>query len=469
MKKTILFLSFVILFSCKKEKEEVSTLDYTKDVLTEEISKMMNETGVPSFSIALIENDSIIWAEAFGYANVKTKTPATTATVYSTGSTIKPFMSMAIMQLVAKGVVELDKPVNNYLKEPISAFSPDSKPITLRHLLSHQAGFPSSASFIPIWDEYNRKTLQEIANGIQPIREPETAYEYANDGFVVCALVIETQTGMSYGEYVKNNILTPLQLNNINFFGLNPDRTEELALPYKLAHNKAFPISQQYSEPYPGGGMSYLTPSEMGRFLIAHLNDGKYQGNQLLEPEFINQFHETSFNHEYYGLGMGIEKKDNTTYLFHSGLQEGYTAGFKINLNKKTGVYVMANATAEQHVAVIVELATELLDGKKDFKALPSLKKPEFKEIKVDDNVLNGFTGMYKIEESDFYLTILKKQNKLFLKNPAKKEFELVPYQENKFYLKAEEENIEFIKYNDTIKEIILFSNGSQIKAVLDK
>uniref|UniRef100_UPI004049C5F3 serine hydrolase domain-containing protein n=1 Tax=Gelidibacter sp. TaxID=2018083 RepID=UPI004049C5F3 len=468
MKKIKIALISIILFTSSiqaQNKEQLSQTEYAKDILTTEIKRMIEETGIPSISIALIKDENVIWAEAFGYVNIKTKTPATISTTYSTGSTVKPFMSMAIMQLVEKGIVDLDKPVNDYLENPIPSFSENSKPITLRHLLSHQSGLPASAEFVTLWGKDKRKTLQEIANEVKPVREPEEVFEYCNDGFVISALVIENQTGKSYGDYVKDNILKPLGLENINFTQPTPETVEEMALPYKLAYNNAFPEEQLFSEIYPAGGLTYLTPSQMSKFLIAHLNNGLFSGNRLLSSELMGLFHETSFGHEYYGLGIGIEKKNNYVYLFHSGLQLGYVATFKINLNSKTGVYLMANTIAEQHLNALAELATELMDGKRDFTPLPSFSTKEFKEIQITESESNKVIGTYKIEGTDFDLKILKRNNKLYLKNPADAEYEIIPYEKDKFFLKTEEEQIEFTNGENHIDGMVLYSSGNKIIA----
>lgn len=468
MKIVKLTLLLVIIFTSGIQAQierEQSQIDYSKDILEKEIKRMISETGIPSISIALIKDEDVVWAEAFGYANVRTKTPATTSTTYSTGSTVKPFMSMAIMQLVEKGIVELDKPVNDYLQKPIPSFSEKSKPITLRHLLSHQSGIPASAEFVPLWGRDKRKTLQEIADEVQPIREPEVKYEYCNDGFVLAALVIENQTGKRYERYIEEHILKPLDLENIDFVKPAPGTVEEMALPYKLAYNKSFPIHQEYFEPYPSGGLTYVTPSQMSRFLIAHLNKGLYSGNRLLGSELIEKFQETSFGHEYYGLGIGVEKKNNNTFLFHSGLQLGYFATFKINLNAKTGVYIMANTIAEKHLHALADLATELMEGNKIYEPIPSFAAKEFYEIELSENDLNKFIGTYEIEGTDFDLTILRKKDKLYLRNPANAEYEIVPYEKGRFFLKSEEEQIEFIKDEDTINGMILHSKGQEINA----
>ena len=87
-------------------------LDKTKTVLTGLIENAIKERGIPSISIALVRGDSIVWKAAFGYANVRTKTPATPETIYSTGSTFKSATATGLMQLQEQGKFNLDHPVN---------------------------------------------------------------------------------------------------------------------------------------------------------------------------------------------------------------------------------------------------------------------------------------------------------------------------------------------------------------------
>ena len=238
-----------------------------------------------------------------------------------------------------------------------------------------------------------------------------------------------------------------------------------MAFPYRLIYNNAFPIDQLYSFPYPSGGLTYMTPSQMSRFLIAHLNKGIYRGNKLLNPALMEQFRETSFEHEYYGLGIGIEKKNNHTYLFHAGLQKGYSTAFKINLDLKTGVYVVANTESEQQMNSLANLAIELMDGKKDNTPIPSFAKKEYSEIQINRSESNKILGAYKIEGTEFELGILKRNDKLYLKNPANAEYEILPYEKDKFFLKTEEEQIEFTYGENGIDGLILHSSGNKIIA----
>ena len=90
-------------------------LQKTKTVLTGLIEQTLADNGIPSMSIALVRGDSIVWKAAFGYANMRTRTPATTETLYSTGSSGKSVTAAAMMQLVEQGKIKLDDPINRYL------------------------------------------------------------------------------------------------------------------------------------------------------------------------------------------------------------------------------------------------------------------------------------------------------------------------------------------------------------------
>ena len=150
-------------------------LTKTRTVLTGLIEKAMKENGVPSISIALVRGDSIVWKAAFGYANVRMKTPATTETYYSTGSTFKAATATAIMQLVEQGKLTLDAPVNRFLGDvQIQDRLQAEKPVTFRHILSHWSGLTAGAVTKPIWGRELPKSLEAMVGTLYSVRPPET-------------------------------------------------------------------------------------------------------------------------------------------------------------------------------------------------------------------------------------------------------------------------------------------------------
>src|SRR6476661_7758316 len=155
-------LGLVVLFLLPRSAAIAQTgrfdLEKTKTVLTPLIERTLAENGIPSMSIALVRGDSIVWKAAFGYTNLRSHTPATTETLYSTGSSFKSVTATAVMQLVEQGKMRLDDPINRYLGESMVKDQPE-KPVTFTHILSHWSGLKNGAETQPIWSRRLPKTL----------------------------------------------------------------------------------------------------------------------------------------------------------------------------------------------------------------------------------------------------------------------------------------------------------------------
>jgi CubicO group peptidase (beta-lactamase class C family) len=147
----------------------------TKTVLSGLIEKTLADNGVPSMSIALVRGDSVVWKAAFGYANMRNRTPATTETLYSTGSSFKSVTATAVMQLAEQGKLKLDDPINRYLGESQIKDQSD-KPVTFTHILSHWSGLRAGAETKPIWSRTLPKTLEALTSALSSVRAPETKW-----------------------------------------------------------------------------------------------------------------------------------------------------------------------------------------------------------------------------------------------------------------------------------------------------
>jgi D-alanyl-D-alanine-carboxypeptidase/D-alanyl-D-alanine-endopeptidase len=159
MNKLLSFTVLILLFvSCetiqKSDKEDIHETN-----LSNYINKWLEQTGIPSASYIIVKNGKIQEAEAFGYANLKKRTPVDTSSIYSTGSNFKSVTSTAIMQLQAKGLIDIDSSVNKYFKTPIPNIDPKN-PVTARQLMSHTSGIPSSISIYKLWERKPELTLK---------------------------------------------------------------------------------------------------------------------------------------------------------------------------------------------------------------------------------------------------------------------------------------------------------------------
>ena len=257
-------------------------LEKTKKVLSGLIEKTLAENGVPSMSIALVRGDSIVWTAAFGYANMRTRTPATTATLYSTGSSFKSVTATAVMQLVEQGKVQLDDPINRYLGES-QVHDQADKPVTFTHILSHWSGLKNGAETQPIWSRKLPKTLEAMTAGLSSVRPPETKWEYNNFAYGTAGLLVQKISGVEYETYMIEHVLKPLGVTTPHPVYPTPEMVEVMALPYKAggAFGKPVPEVQVHFDVYPAGDV-YLTAEDMARYLAAQLNGGVFQGTRIL-------------------------------------------------------------------------------------------------------------------------------------------------------------------------------------------
>lgn len=335
-------------------------LEKTKRVLTDVIERVRKEREVPSISIALVRGDSIVWKAAFGYSNLRTKTPATTETLYSTGSTFKSATATALMQLLEQGKFKLDDPVNRYLGN-VQIKDRPGKPVTFRHMLSHWSGLNPGAAIKPIWGRELPKTLEQMVSELHSVRAVEEKYEYNNFAFGMAGLLVEKISGEPYEKYMIDHILEPLGVATPSPVYPTPEMVELMALPYQRtsATGPFKPVAQVHFDVYPAGDV-YLTAEDMARFLGALVNGGTFQGHRILTEASVKAMREPQFGGTY-GFGLNVRKDSNGhTIISHGGAIPGQSSLMLGDVDAHVGVYVMSNSGAPQ---AIVEAALKLLRG----------------------------------------------------------------------------------------------------------
>ncbi|MFB3854443.1 MAG: serine hydrolase domain-containing protein [Vicinamibacterales bacterium] len=201
-----------------------------------EIEKLFREfverSHAPGLAYAILVDGEPIHTGTTGFRDVRTKAPVRKDTVFRIASMTKSFTAMAILKLRDAGKLSLDDPAEKYVPEMAHLPYPtsDSPRITIRHLLSHSAGFPEDN---PWGDQQLSATDADltamIAAGIPFSNAPGVAYEYSNFGFAILGRVVSRASGMPYRDYVASNILQPL--------GMKMTTMEPAAVaPDRLAH-----------------------------------------------------------------------------------------------------------------------------------------------------------------------------------------------------------------------------------------
>lgn len=429
--------------------------------LDKQIENLISETGIPSVSIALFNNDSVVLSRAYGFSNESLKIKATPQTIYHTGSTFKTVTATAILQLSESGKINLDANVNKYLKsDSIENVLNCDCPITMRHLLSHQSGLKGNTEMINLWDRKELKNLESITKEVKQTKEPGKEFEYCNHCYAILALALENITDEDFTAYIMNRVLKPLQINE-NPFSPSSEMMEMMAIPYKLKNNKATPENFVRFDVYPAGD-AYLNPTLFAKLLIPQINHGKYKEFSLLNEKSINEMQSEQLQNKDYGLGLFIGSLDSHKTVSHGGTLPGFTSYFLIDLKTNNGIYIMSNAgEIRQVLEELSKYAIRVMNGEKVIESLPSFMKKV--AIEVSEMILQTYVGKYEVAPNVF-ATIIKEGNQLFVQITGQPKFDLFPYEETKFSLKVMDAQIEFIKDSDgQVNELILYQGKNKV------
>ena len=257
--------------------------------------------------VVIVKDGKVLFAKGYGFADVKSRKPVTVdGTLFRPGSISKTFTWTAVMQLVEQGKLDLNRDVNDYLDFKIPERF--GKPITMRDLMTHTPGFEeaikelfvaSAADLYPL----NRYVQARLPEQIFP---PGTTPAYSNYGATLAGYIVSRVSGMPFEEYVEKNIYQPLGMTHATFRQPLPDNLKPLM---SEGYDKASQPAKgfEYVEAYPAGSMS-VSGGDMARYMIAHLQNGEYNGARILKPETAQLMHSRVFGllpeHERHGLWL---------------------------------------------------------------------------------------------------------------------------------------------------------------------
>lgn len=285
------------------------------DQIEDQIDALRTSGDIPSLAAGIVVEDELVWVKGLG-------DQPDVDTVYMIGSIDKVFMTTALLQLVEQGLIDLQTDVGDYLPFPIQNPAFPNTPVTIELLLTHQAGlvghFPDSsfyenddaalawmvehlgkditnspfASGRPAHSDYVESYFAPGGANASTelwIGEPGISWKYSNMAFYyLLASVIEAITGQTWTAYVEEHIFDPLGMADSAFeASAFPDT--QLAVPYVRFEdgNRALPLTGMNAS-----GRMRTTAPDLARFLIAHMNEGKYGDARILQPESVALMHQ---------------------------------------------------------------------------------------------------------------------------------------------------------------------------------
>ncbi|MGE4371208.1 MAG: serine hydrolase domain-containing protein, partial [Burkholderiaceae bacterium] len=307
------------------------TIDWGRDRIAEHMRRNPNAATV---SIALLYEGDVVWQEAFGLAAVQDARPTTVDTRFSIASVSKVLAGLAGAILQDMGVLDLDRPVAQYLPG-FYMLSPSYTEITSRHLLSHTSGLPGSndrnaLSFVPI-PGFAEDTEAGFSH-YHLKHAPGQLAVYCNDGFTLFERVVLAVSGLSYPEFIRKHILEPLGMSQSGFL-VETENGGDFAFPY--LDGKQYGL--MYPQIYASGGL-YTTPGDMMKLAQMLIDRGKFEGRRIVSEAGIaevtsDQTGDTTINpspESLWGLGWdSVRQLSMDAAGFRAWQKNGATAFFQ--------------------------------------------------------------------------------------------------------------------------------------------
>lgn len=325
------------------------------------IEGQMIEHNIMGVTLAVVQEGETILLKGYGYADRESRVPVDPSkTLFRPGSTAKLLTWTTVMQLVEQGILDLDTDITNYLdfEIPASLYGQNSKtlvePITLRHLMTHTAGFEDSGQGLFVLSDHDLVSLEVYLKSSIPARvfPPGEVMAYSNYGTALAGYIVALASGLSFDDYVEQNIFKPLQMEHSTFRQPLPDQlAPKMAEAYRFSGGNYHQGSFEYISGQPAGSLS-STANDMARFMIAHLQLGRFEDRRILEEKSAREMQSRQFTHHPMqdGMTLGfIEQTINSrrtighggnTFLFATGcwLLPAENVGVFISYNGGTGL-----------------------------------------------------------------------------------------------------------------------------------
>jgi CubicO group peptidase (beta-lactamase class C family) len=315
--------------------------------------------------VLVVKDGAIFFAKGYGNSDVEKKTPVTVdATLFRPGSVSKLFTWTAVMQLVEQGKLDLDRDVNEYLDFKIPAKF--GKPITLRNIMTHTPGFEEQIKDLISEEAAPISTLKQhlLTHIPERIFPPGTMPAYSNYGASLAGYIVERVSGRPFNDYVNENIFKPLGMAHSTFAQPLPaDLKPLMSTGYRLGSGKAKPF--EIIEEAPAGGLA-ATAADLSRFMIAHLQNGRFENANILRPETATQMHSRQFglSPALNGMCLGFyeESRNGQRIIGHGGDTVYFHSDLHLIPEKGVGFFVSYNSAGKEEISPRSALWYHFLD-----------------------------------------------------------------------------------------------------------
>jgi CubicO group peptidase (beta-lactamase class C family) len=302
--------------------------------------------------VVVVKDGQILVSKGYGYADVAARKPVDPATtLFRPGSVSKLFTWTAVMQMVEQGKIDLDADVNKYLDFQIPPR--DGKPVTMRNFMTHTSGMEEYARGLITSDPGELMSLEAYLKQWVPttIFAPGSTPAYSNYATSVAGYIVQRLSGQPFDDYIEQHIFAPLGMQHSTFRQPLPEALKAfMSNGYELGSDEK-PKGFEFINSAPAGSLS-ASGEDMGRFMIAHLQNGAFESGRILEEKTAHEMHETALDMipplNRMLLGFYETNINGHRSITHAGDTQWFHSQLNLFPDDGVGLYLSVNSVGKE-------------------------------------------------------------------------------------------------------------------------
>jgi CubicO group peptidase (beta-lactamase class C family) len=302
------------------------------------ILKTMKQGSISALTLSIVSENQVVYQNV--YQTKEFTDPLTLDTPFYIGSIGKSFTALAIKQLSSQGLIDMEANVSEYLTW-FDIRDVNNNEIKIKNLMNHTSGFTTDDGNLAFTYQTQltiESLAKEINNQIKLTRRVGTGIEYSNLNFVVLGAIIESVSGLSYEEYVREYIYTPLDMNN-TYHSYSEAKEHGLLPTYRIVNGLSFNVNVPHPNGQVSAGYQISSTHDLTNYLLMFLNQGYFNSESLFENNPLSMHPiETTFNPYWKEITIPVN------YFGHAGSTFSTTSQMTINQNDRLGILILTNS-----------------------------------------------------------------------------------------------------------------------------
>jgi len=419
------------------------------------LESRMKHYAIPGMSIAVIKNSKVIWSKSYGFADVESKTPVESKTLFQAASISKPVSAYAALKTVASGKLNLDTDVNSYLKSwkiPENGFTKEKK-VSLKNILSHTAGL-TVHGFAGYEAGQPLPSVIQILNGQKPANSPAVvvdklpgaSFRYSGGGYTIMQQLLIDLENKDFASIMSEKVLLPLEMKNSTFIQPLPIAQASFAATAYDVNGARVP-GKYHTYPEQAAAGLWTTAEDLAKFVIDIQNTVNHKSTLVLSQKMADAY-TTPFIESFIGLGIFLENKNGQVYFSHGGWNEGFSSKFVGNKTNGDGIVVLTNTNKPEFIEELIRSVASVYQW-------PGYTPPAHTILPLTKQDFNN-TGRYRSNKYGFY-KVYSDNGKLMLINNIERPVALLKISENTYALRDMPFNVKITGNTQTgTKELTL-------------